>query len=670
MVTEALAPGTMVGEYRVERLVGEGTFGKVHAAVQPVIGKGVAIKVLGFEHAHKPQFVSRFIEEARAVNRIRHRNIVDIFGFGVLPDGRHYFVMELLEGETLSAYLARRGRLPPAEALGILRKVARALEAAHGAGIAHRDLKPDNVFITFDEEGAAFPKLLDFGIAKLIGDAPLGHRTATGTPMGTPLYMSPEQCKGQVVDHRTDIYAFGVLAFEMLTGRRPFDADNVMEVLMAHMSTPAPPPSSKAPGLPPALDAALLALLEKDPQRRPPSILAAMNGIEAAFQGSVALPPSTTPSAYAPVPTYPQAPAAYGAQTAGTYDAAAPHAHGAPAAAQAVTAYAPYAQAAPTHAPRPGTLEPYAGQQAAPRRPASGGRTGAIAAAVVVVLALGGGAVWLATRERDRGEETETSTRRKTATTAPAGASVELSSEMPEIGTVADNRSLVDITASRFDGGTMRQAHQLQRGSRRFTILETTTGDVSRLRVDVQRSEQALSLDGGPQQVQPAPIAGRSYLVSGEGSVVQTPEGAPVTPAEQAAVQQEVGGFFGLVALNMTLDDRELRVGDKVPIDDATANRVFGAEGVTASRCELTLGAVEESDDERIAVFDMRLDLVVRQVEGTLATTLVGKYRVRADDLWPLSLRLDGQVVVDMAGSAGPPGTMIVESTTSYEEPE
>ncbi|HRI71204.1 MAG TPA: serine/threonine-protein kinase, partial [Polyangium sp.] len=213
----SLKTGHVVGEYRIERKIGEGGFGAVYSAVHPVIGKSAAIKVLSPQFSADPVMVSRFISEARAVNQIRNRGIIDIFAFGKLDDGRQYYIMELLEGKTLEEYLRERGRLRPAEALPLLRQIGRALDAAHAAGIAHRDMKPENVFLVFDEDGTILPKLLDFGIAKLLGDSQQS-KTRTGTPMGTPLYMSPEQCRGKQVDHRTDIYSFGVMTHVMLTG--------------------------------------------------------------------------------------------------------------------------------------------------------------------------------------------------------------------------------------------------------------------------------------------------------------------------------------------------------------------------------------------------------------------------------------------------------------------
>jgi eukaryotic-like serine/threonine-protein kinase len=171
-----LAPGTVVGEYRIDRKIGRGAFGSVYQASHPVIGKLVAIKILARKYSVEPEMVNRFVTEARAVNQIRHRNIIDIFSFGTLPDGRAFYVMELLEGETLQTRLVRAGRLSLAEALPIFRAVARALDAAHSHGVAHRDLKPDNVYLAHDADGTQ-PKLLDFGIAKLLHERDSPHKT-------------------------------------------------------------------------------------------------------------------------------------------------------------------------------------------------------------------------------------------------------------------------------------------------------------------------------------------------------------------------------------------------------------------------------------------------------------------------------------------------------------
>lgn len=274
-----LGPGSMVGEYRIEGKLGEGAFGTVYRAVHPLIGKAAAIKVLGRALSSDPQMVSRFIAEARAVNQIRHRNIIDVFGFGVVPDGRHYYAMELLEGATFDAYLNTRGRVPLAEAVPILRGIARALDAAHAKGIYHRDLKPENVFLVANEDGPPEAKLLDFGIAKLTKTGGTTHKTKTGAAMGTPYYMSPEQCRGLEVDARTDVYAFGVMAFEVLTGSLPFESENAMELLLLHLNEPVPLASSRVPELGTAFDAVFARIMAKDREQRPSTASQALDEI-------------------------------------------------------------------------------------------------------------------------------------------------------------------------------------------------------------------------------------------------------------------------------------------------------------------------------------------------------------------------------------------------------
>jgi serine/threonine protein kinase len=289
-----LTPGQVVGEYQVERKIGQGGFGAVFKAVHPLIGKQVAIKVLSQRFSVDPQMVSRFVSEARAVNQIRHHNIIDIFSFGTLEDGRFYYVMEFLDGEPLDRRLARRGRMPLAEALPVLRAIARALDAAHAKGIAHRDLKAENIFLAAHPDGV-FPKLLDFGIAKLMTpEDVLSHKTRTGAPMGTPHYMSPEQCHGRAVDHRTDMYAFGVLAYLMLTGAYPLDGDDYMAILMRQVHDEPVPPSQVRPELPAGVDAAIAWLMRKDPAARPGTLMEAVRMLEqVAVEAASAGPPPT-----------------------------------------------------------------------------------------------------------------------------------------------------------------------------------------------------------------------------------------------------------------------------------------------------------------------------------------------------------------------------------------
>ena len=296
-----LEAGHTVGEYEIDAKIGEGGFGDVFKAVHPLIGKVVAIKLLHRRYSAQPEMVSRFIAEARAVNQIRHRHIIDIFAFGQLEDGRHYYVMEYLEGMSLEEYIARRGRLDLAESIPILRALARALDAAHAKGIAHRDLKPENVFMVTDEDGNVEPKLLDFGIAKLLSeDAPQEHKTRTGAPLGTPHYMSPEQCRGRGVDHRTDIYGFGIMVYRMLTGTLPFEGDDYMEILLAQIGLEPAPPSSLLPSLPPTVDQAIGWMLRKEPAERPPNLVTAVRSLEdAAASAGIAVAPSSTSAAHA-----------------------------------------------------------------------------------------------------------------------------------------------------------------------------------------------------------------------------------------------------------------------------------------------------------------------------------------------------------------------------------
>jgi serine/threonine protein kinase len=264
-----LTAGMRVGDYELESKIGEGAMGAVYRAVHPTIGKRVAIKVMTPKLFDEPEAVKRFLAEARAVAAIRHPGIVDVFGFGRLPDGRTYLTMEWLDGVSLGARMAQ-GRIPFEDACDYIRQIARALDAAHTKEIIHRDLKPENVFLVEVEDERPMIKLLDFGLAKKNREEDrLVARTRTGQMLGTPLYMSPEQCRSKGVDHRTDIYALGCLAYEMLAGRTPFDADNVAELVSAHLVGTPPRARTLEPELPEAIDDLLLAMIAKDPEQRP-----------------------------------------------------------------------------------------------------------------------------------------------------------------------------------------------------------------------------------------------------------------------------------------------------------------------------------------------------------------------------------------------------------------
>jgi serine/threonine protein kinase len=262
--------GAHIGDYVVEERIGAGGMGIVYRAVQPLIGKQVAIKVLSPHMASHPEAVHRLLAEARIVSTIQHHGIIDIFGFGELPDGRQYMVMEYLQGTPLGTYLEQRKRLEPAEAFSLLDQVLAALGAAHAAGVVHRDLKPNNIFLVQQPDGTSYIKLLDFGIAKAEVPSEDSPHTVTGQLLGTPEYMAPEQVRSKPVSPRTDLYALGIVAFKLLTGQLPFSGDRV-QVLMAQAHETPPVPSQLAPGLPPGVDRLILWLMAKDPEERPAS---------------------------------------------------------------------------------------------------------------------------------------------------------------------------------------------------------------------------------------------------------------------------------------------------------------------------------------------------------------------------------------------------------------
>jgi serine/threonine-protein kinase len=257
--------GTEIDRYRLAKLIGEGGMGRVYQAVQPAIGSRVAIKILSEECTKTPELLERFFAEARAVNLIRHENIVGVIDMAVLPDGRPFIVMEYIDGQTL-ADIVRAQQAPIGGVIQVMGEVLGALAAAHAIGIVHRDLKPDNIIVTV--EGHA--KVLDFGIAKLSpGLRDLGPQTKTGAILGTPAYMAPEQISGAGnVDARTDVYACGVVLFEAVTGRQPFSGATLFDLMKAHVEQQPPLPRLFRPDLPDAIEQVIMVALAKDPAQR------------------------------------------------------------------------------------------------------------------------------------------------------------------------------------------------------------------------------------------------------------------------------------------------------------------------------------------------------------------------------------------------------------------
>jgi serine/threonine-protein kinase len=268
--------GQTIGNYLVTQKLGEGGMGAVYLAEHPSIGKKVALKVLHSEFSSNEDVVTRFFNEAKAVNNIGHPNIVDITDYGIIQGlGKEhlvYFIMEYLGGVTLSKVIRTESPIAPERSLNIALQVADALAASHRCGIIHRDLKPDNIMLTSRGRERDFVKLLDFGIAKLTGGAAGSSKTRTGIVMGTPAYMSPEQCDGRGnIDHRTDVYALGIVIYEMLCGRVPFLGEGYGEVLVQHLTQPPVPPSQFRI-VNPHVEAVVLKALEKRVEMRYPTM--------------------------------------------------------------------------------------------------------------------------------------------------------------------------------------------------------------------------------------------------------------------------------------------------------------------------------------------------------------------------------------------------------------
>ncbi len=273
-----------IGQYRIVRTLGAGGMGTVYLGEHRLLGRRAAIKTLLPSLSSHREIVDRFFTEARAISAISDPGVVQIFDFGYHVDGTAYIVMEYLEGESLAVRLGRLGSLRLVEALRLAKQLASSLAAAHERGIVHRDLKPGNVFVIRDPEvpGGERAKILDFGICKI--GATDTSATQTGTMLGTPVYMSPEQCRGGGrVDHRADIYSLGCVLFHMTCARPPFDCESTGDYIASHIKEPAPVPSKIAPAVPPAVDVLMARCLAKDPAERFQSMAEVQQAIEHAL---------------------------------------------------------------------------------------------------------------------------------------------------------------------------------------------------------------------------------------------------------------------------------------------------------------------------------------------------------------------------------------------------
>jgi eukaryotic-like serine/threonine-protein kinase len=271
--TQLPAPPPLLGQilgdrYRILERIGEGGMGTVYLCEHVALGKRMAVKVLRPEFSSDEELVRRFQQEARAASQIGQENIVDVIDFGLTPDGSMYFAMEALEGESLAKVMRREGKLPLERAFPILGQICKALGAAHARGIVHRDLKPENVILLRRDDGCDFVKILDFGISKNGRGPETSRITRAGSIIGTPEYMAPEQAAASTVDHRCDIYALGVLAYEMVTGALPFQGETPLATLLKHQAEPPEPPSKRRPDLPQEAETLILRALVKRPEGR------------------------------------------------------------------------------------------------------------------------------------------------------------------------------------------------------------------------------------------------------------------------------------------------------------------------------------------------------------------------------------------------------------------
>jgi len=237
MPSEELCGRVLIERYQIEEMLGSGAFGAVYRATDLNTHRIVAIKVLHAQHGDTEQFVNRFWLEGERATRLKHRNIVDTYDVGVADGGLHYMTMEVLKGRSLEQVLKPNRVLSEPESAGLLLQILCGLEYAHSQGIVHRDLKPDNVYLVGSGDEVVV-KILDFGVAKDLSRST--EVTRAGAVIGTPHYMSPEQCRGEPVDARSDVYSLGCIAFQMLSGRPPFEGDSLMTVLYAHVNSPPP----------------------------------------------------------------------------------------------------------------------------------------------------------------------------------------------------------------------------------------------------------------------------------------------------------------------------------------------------------------------------------------------------------------------------------------------
>ena len=278
-------------------MLGRGGMGVVYAAVQHPVNRKVALKLIHRELAGERQIIDRFLQEMNLTAAIEHPHTVRLYDVGDL-DGQPFITTEFLEGRTLRDELARVGRMAPARAVAIALQIARALRGAQAHGVVHRDLKPENIMLLDRYGERDYVKVLDFGIARSLHRTDADFRTGTGAILGTPAYMSPEQCEGKPVDGRSDLYALGLIVYELCTGELPFPpTPSIPQMLLAHVTQAPPDLATRAPDVPPDLARLVMSLLAKEPAARPAdadAVIVALEAMPAEGRGHRRSPPPST----------------------------------------------------------------------------------------------------------------------------------------------------------------------------------------------------------------------------------------------------------------------------------------------------------------------------------------------------------------------------------------
>jgi serine/threonine-protein kinase len=297
------------GQFQILKKVGSGGMGAVYKALQPEMNRMVGVKILHPKLANRKDLVSRFRREARALSQLTHPNTVKVFLYGELEDGSLYIIMEFLEGKNLNQTVRADGPFSPERALPILVQVCGALDEAHRAGIIHRDMKPENIFLVQSGTLHDFPKVLDFGLAK-VGERQMRPGsvilTQEGMVFGTPEFMSPEQAQGKPLTSSSDIYSLAIILYEVLTGKLPFEAKTAMDYIQLHVTGKPIPLNRRVAGrtFPPLLEELVGRALAKRPEERFDSAATFADAMQAVLAGAAALPPQV----FAPPPPLPAAP--------------------------------------------------------------------------------------------------------------------------------------------------------------------------------------------------------------------------------------------------------------------------------------------------------------------------------------------------------------------------